>query len=183
CLMLVGAGLIGRSLWELERIDAGIDVSNVLTARLSLNFTKYNTGNARRLMANTLLARLNGLPGVSSFALASTLPLNNGTSANQAFTIDGVSTATGVNGPHTDFAAVSGDYFHTVGIPVVRGRTFAAADRDTFPLVAIVSRRLASAYWGNRDPIGTRISTDSGRHWTTEVGVVGDVRQNRLDAD
>src|SRR5262249_30145306 len=78
CVMLVGAGLLGRSLVALERVDAGIDVRNVVTARLSLNFTKYNTPELRRQAGSALLDHLTGLPGTSAAALASALPLGPG---------------------------------------------------------------------------------------------------------
>jgi predicted permease len=181
-VMLVGAGLIGRSLLELERVDAGVDLSNVLTARLSLNFTRYNTRNLVRQMNATLLERLDGLPGVSSMALASDLPLNDGVPNNVRWQIEGIAAPAGSPGPSSDYTAVSPDYFRTVGIPLLRGRAFTTADRDTGNVMAIVSARLAKTYWGRRDPVGTRITADSGRHWLTVVGVVGDVRQNRLDA-
>jgi putative ABC transport system permease protein len=86
-------------------------------------------------------------------------------------------------GPHSDVTAVSGDYFKTIGVPLLAGRTFAAADRDTSSPPAIVSRRLAKEYWHDRDPVGTRISPDSGRHWLTVIGVVGDVRAAGIDKD
>ena len=183
CVMLVGAGLIGRSLIALERVDAGLDVSNVLTARLTLNFTKYATRDARRNMSSALLPRLTALPGVTAAALASTLPLNNGRPNDLRFQIEHRPTAPGARGPHADATAVSPDYFRAVGIPLIRGRAFTMADRDTINTPVIVSRRLATTYWGHDDPIGTRVSPDSGRRWFTVVGVVGDVRQNRLDAD
>lgn len=182
-VMLVGAGLIGRSLLALERVDAGIDVSNVLTGRLTLNFTKYNQPALQRNVAAALLARLNDLPGVTSVAVATALPLNNGQPSDTRFQIDGVPVAPGTRGPRADVTAVSPDYFRTVGVPLLRGRAFTMSDRDTINRVAIVSGRLAKTYWGDRDPIGTRISADSGMHWLTVVGVVGNVLQNRLDAD
>jgi predicted permease len=183
CVMLVGAGLIGRSLIALERVDAGVDVSNVLTARLSLNFTKYNTPALRRNMVGELLERLPAMPGVSSASLASDLPLNNARPSNVTFQIDGVPIDARSTSPHSDVTAVGPEYFKTVGIPLLRGRTFTMADRDTVDRLAIISSRLAKTYWNGRDPIGTRVSADSGKTWLTVVGVVGDVRQNRLDAD
>jgi predicted permease len=182
-VLLVGAGLIGRSLFALENVDAGVDVSNVLTARLDLSFTKYRSADVRRNFSAALLERLGGIPGVSSYALASSLPLNNGRPNNFQFIIDGVPTAAGPNGPRAEATAVSPEYFRTVQVPLLAGRTFTAADRDTTPESVIISHRLATAYWDGRDPVGTRISSDSGKHWSTVIGVVGDVRQNRLDAD
>ena len=182
-VMLVGAGLIARSLVALSRIDAGIEVHNVLTARLTLNFTKYNRGQLTRNFATELLDRLHGMPGTSSVALASTLPLNNAQTRNLRFQIEGVSNANSADMPHSDATSVSPDYFRTIGVPLLRGRDFTAADRDTNTPPAIVSQRLAKSYWGSRDPIGTRISPDSGRHWLTVIGVVGDVRMTGLDKD
>jgi putative ABC transport system permease protein len=182
-VLLIGAGLIGKSLLELERVQTGFESSGVLTARLNLNFSKYNTFAARRNFTDALLERLSGTPAVSSVAVASALPLSDAEPANISFQIAGISSAGDARGPHADVTAVSPDYFRTVGIPLLRGRQFSATDRDTLTPVVIVSRRLARTYWEGRDPIGTRITADSGRHWFTVVGVVGDVRQTRLDQD
>jgi predicted permease len=182
-VMLVGAGLIGRSLVALEHVDAGLEVSNVLTARLTLSFTKYNSGQVQRGFASAVLDRLARLPGVSSAALSSTLPLANVRTQNVRFGIAGVVDGAGADAPHSDATLVSPDYFRTVGIPLLGGRDFTRADRDTNTPPVIVSARLAREYWHGRDPIGTRISPDSGRHWLTVVGVVGDVRQTGLDKD
>jgi len=182
-IMLVGAGLIGRSLIELRRVDAGIEVKNVLTARLTLNFTKYNSGQKQRAFADAVFERLSGMPGVSSVALASTLPLANAQRQDIRFAIEGITNGSVASTPHSDAISVSPDYFRTTGIPLLRGRDFTRADRDTMGPPAIVSQRLAKSYWGSRDPIGTRISADSGRNWLTVIGVVGDVRVKGLDQD
>jgi len=182
-VMLVGAGLIGRSLVELHRVDAGLEVKNVLTARLTLNFSKYNSGQKQRAFADALLGRLAGMPGVSSVALASTLPLANAPRQDIRFIIEGVTNRSVASMPHSDATLVSPEYFRTTSIPLLRGRDFTRADRDTLAPPAIISQRLARSYWGSRDPIGTRISADSGRNWLTIVGVVGDVHVKGLDQD
>ena len=178
---LIGAGLIARSLVALERVDSGMDVRNVLTARLTLSFTKYNTNELRRTFASALTDRLRSLPAVSSAAIASAVPLTVNQPQVFRFQIEGAGPSAGA--PHSDITAVSGDYFKTIGVPLLAGRTFAAADRDTSAPPVIVSRRLAKAYWSDRSPIGTRISPDSGRHWLTVIGVVGDVRESGIDKD
>lgn len=182
-VLLVGAGLIGRSLLALERVDSGFDARGVVTARLDLNFTKFGTRSARLGMADALLARLSSIRGVKSAALANALPLGNNQPTLVSFAIDGISPPDDRAKPRADLVAVTPSYFQTVGVPLLRGRAFAESDRDTLDPVAIVGQRLARSYWGARDPIGTRISADSGRHWVRVVGVVGDVRQNRLDED
>ncbi len=178
---LVGAALIGRSLVALQRVDAGLETRNVLTARLTLSFTKYNNNALRRNFASALLDRLRALPGVSSVAMASALPLTINQPQHVAFQIEGSNTSAGT--PRADVTAVSGDYFKTIGIPLLAGRSFEAADRDTNTPPVIISRRLAKAYWNGASPIGTRISPDTGRHWFSVIGVVGDVRAAGLAKD
>lgn len=182
-VMLVGAGLIGRSLVALERVDAGVDVRDVLTAQLEPNFTKYDTPQKQVGLARALLDRLDGLPGVRSVGLASTSPLRTSGDNDFRFTIAGIPVPTGARGPHGDVTAVSPDYFKTVGIPLQRGRAFTSADRDTANDAAIISERMVKEYWGDRDPIGTRITPDSGRSWFTVVGVVGNVRHRLTDPE
>ncbi len=181
-VMLVGGGLIGRSLIALERVDAGVDVRNVLTAQLELNFTKYDTRAKQDNLARALLDRLDGLPGVRSTALASASPLQTAGMNEQPFTIDRV-TQSAAGSPHAEVTAVSPEYFRTVGIPLVRGRAFTPLDRDTLTAPAIVSERLVEEYWGGQDPIGTGITLNGGRTWSVVVGVVGNVRHRLTDPD
>ncbi|HXT14250.1 MAG TPA: ABC transporter permease [Gemmatimonadaceae bacterium] len=182
-VLLVGAALVGRSLLHLERVDAGFNGHDVLTARITLNFSKYS--NAQRVLAfnDQLMSRLASTPGLDASAIASTLPLNNAVTRTRAFTIGGVDATTGAQSPRGDFTSVSPRYFQTLGIPVVRGRAFSESDRDTADVPVILSQRLAASFWGTRDPIGTRISTDSGKTWSRVIGIVGDVHQNGLDHD
>ena len=180
-VMLVAAGLIGRSLLDLERVNAGVDVHNVLSAQLELNFTKYDTPQKRIGFARELLQGLDALPGVRSMALASSSPLRTTGVNDVPFGINLPTAAT--RGAHAEFTAVSPEYFRTVGIPVLRGRAFAPSDRDTANVPAIISQRMVKEYWGSREPLGSRITPDSGHTWLTVVGVVGDVRHRLADAD
>jgi predicted permease len=84
--------------------------------------------------------------------------------------------------PQGDFRAVSSGYFRTLGVPLMSGRLFTEADGPGAPEVAVVNQSLTRRYWGRETPIGHRVSADSGKTWTTVVGVVGDVRQYGLDA-
>jgi putative ABC transport system permease protein len=85
--------------------------------------------------------------------------------------------------PKTDVTVVSSNYFKTVGIPLLRGRVFSDAERDTANVPALISQRLATANWPGRDAVGQQISLNGGRRWLTIVGVVGDVRQNGLSQE
>jgi hypothetical protein len=101
---------------------------------------------------------------------------------NVPFRIDPIPTIN-ARGAHADFTAVSPEYFRTLGIPLLRGRAFTLADRDTANVPAIISERMVRKYWGSRDPLDSRITSDSGRTWLRVVGVVGDVRHRLADAD
>jgi len=182
-VLLVGAALVGRSLIHLQAVNAGFDGHDVLTARMTLNFSKYSTRELRLTFYDQLMNRLASTPGLNNAAVASTLPLNNAVSRTQSFTIDGIGEVSGVESPRGDFTAVSPRYFETLGIPVVRGRMFTESDRDTLSVPVVISQKLAATYWGNRNPVGTRISTDSGKTWNPVVAVAGDVKQNGLDHD
>lgn len=182
-VLLVGAGLVGRSLSHLQNVDAGFDGHNVLTARVSLNFTKYNALAPVLAFSDQLMQRLASTAGMSESAIANNFPLNNSVSRSQPFMIGGVDATEGIAAPRGDFTSVSGKYFEVIGVPIKQGRAFTDADRDTSAVPVILSQHIAKAYWGNRDPIGTRISTDSGKTWLTVVGVAGDVRQTGLDQD
>jgi predicted permease len=182
-VLLVAAGLVGRSLQHLQNVDAGFDGHNVLTARVSLNFTKYRSFAPILAFGDQLMQRLASTPGMSESAIANNFPLNNAVSRSQAFMIAGVDAKEGLGAPRGDFTSVSSKYFEVIGVPIRQGRAFTDADRDTSAVPVILSQHLATTYWGDRNPIGTRISTDSGKAWATVVGVAGDVRQTGLDKD
>ena len=171
-VLLVGAGLVARSLRHLQQVDAGFDGHNVMTARVTLNFTRYNTTAAVQAFDERLLADLAAAPGMATSAIASNFPLNNSVSRAQSFIIGGLDTKVVDATPaRAEFTSVSAKYFDAIGVPIKRGRAFTAADRDTIAPPAIISQRLATAYWAGRDPIGSRISTDSGRTWNSVIGV------------
>jgi len=182
-VLLISAGLMARSLVLLQHADGGFETSGVLTARVDLNFTRYDSSPRVRDFADRLMARLAGQHGVESVALASDFPLNTAQPSSQAFEIEGRAMPAGQPAPHSDITIVTPAYFATIGIPVLRGRTFTDTDRDTANVPVVIGHRLATTYWPGRDPIGTRISFDHGRSWLTVVGVVGDVRQNQLSED
>jgi predicted permease len=181
-VMLVGGALIGRSLITLERVDAGMDVRNVLSAQLELNFTKYDTPAKQDAVARALIERLGEQPGVRSTAVASASPLQTTGMSEQPFTIDRVSHVAS-SSPHAEVTAVSPEYFRTIGIPLVRGRAFTRLDRDTLTAPVVVSERVVEKYWGGQDPLGTSITLDGGRTWRAVVGVVGNVRHRLTDPE
>jgi predicted permease len=185
-VLLIGAGLMLRTLWKLKQIDPGFRTESVLTSRLDLNFSRYTNADERRTFHDRLLDRLATEPGVVSVALAGTFPLNDGGGpSNGRFRLEGAPPASDLAMPRADFQRVSPDYFRTIGVPLLQGRPFARTDRPETPLVAIVNRAFVHHFYDDKDPIGKRIQVPNGppggeTPWTEIVGVVGDVRQYGL---
>ncbi len=180
-VLLVGAGLMVRSLVALQRVDPGFDSERVLTMTLDLNWSRYTTADLIRGFHERLHSRLASQPGVVAAASTLVFPLGSTRTLGFEFDIEGRPRDPQVTVPQGDFRSVSPDYFRTLGIPLVEGRVFTANDGPETPQVAVVNRSLARRYWASESPLGRRISADSGKTWITVVGVVGDVRQYGLD--
>lgn len=182
-MLLIGAGLMVRSLWKLQGVDPGFHTERVLTMRLDLNFTKYTGPEDYRSFQQRLLERVEKQPGVLTAALAGTFPLNEGLPSLGRFQIEGRPPANPTLLPQADFQFVSTGYFRALGIPLLRGRFFTRQDRPGAEEVLLINHRMARHYWGDEDPVGKRLTTHQGRTWNTIVGVVGDVRQYGLDSE
>jgi putative ABC transport system permease protein len=167
-----------RSLVKLQQVDPGFSPENVLTMQVDLDWSVYSADAERRRFYRSLLERSRNMPAVLSVALASAIPLEGGL-PNTAFQIEGKPVPEDDSGPRTDVQSVSPHYFETLRIPLLRGRTFTDFDHDDSAAVALVNQSVALRYWGDQDPIGTRVSAD-GENWATVVGVVGDVKQEGL---
>jgi predicted permease len=175
-LLLIGAGLMIRSLVKLQRVDPGFNPENVLTMRLDLNWSKYTNARERLGFFEPLLEKVAVLPGVRSAAVSAAIPLNDTFRFNQDFQIEGRPRAEGQPALQADFRIASEDYFGTIGQPLLAGRGFTERDNAEALQVAIVNQSMARRYWGQESPVGQRISFDGGENWRTIVGVVGDVR-------
>jgi putative ABC transport system permease protein len=180
-LLLIGAGLMLRSFVNLQHVDPGFQPENVLTMRIGLDFTKYNTNDKQRAFFETLLDKIKTNSGVKSAAASLLIPLNNPFNVASSFQIEGQAPVPGQSLPVSDFRVVSPEYFDTMHIPLVEGRPFTQADRPGVPDVSILNRSAARHFWGSADPVGKRFSTDNGKTWNLVVGVVGDVKQFGLD--
>jgi predicted permease len=181
-VLLIGAGLMARSFLNLERVDPGFEPRNVLTARLDLNFTKYNTPALRAAFYRRLLLRLAEDPEVEAVAASATFPLNGTELSNLQFRIADRALPEGAQPPLAGFRSASADYFRTMGIPLISGRVFTDRDDLENPDVVVINQSLARHFFPGEDPIGRRVSADGGESWATIVGVVADTRQ-RLDRD
>jgi predicted permease len=181
-VLLIGAGLLVRSLLKLQDVNPGIDAERVLTMRVPLNFTKYSTADQRRGFAERLRADLKTRPGVVSSALGGTFPFNAQGPFPTGIEIEGHPVEKGQPLPQVLVRFASPEYFDTMRVPLVQGRTFRDSDGPDAPQVMVVSKTMARRYFGNSDPIGRRITGDGGKTWSTIVGVAADVRQ-QLDEE
>jgi predicted permease len=176
-MLLIGAGLMLRSLWKLTAVDPGFRTDHVLTMQIDIDFSKYATPRQRAAYLTQLLTRLRRVPGVDMVGAGGTIPfLERSGGWQDRFLIEGRE-LTPSGPPRAAFMLASDDYFRTMDIPIVKGRYFTAEDTLSSPRVTIVNQAAAEKHWPNADPIGQRISTDGGRQWRTVVGVVGSIRQ------
>jgi putative ABC transport system permease protein len=190
-VLLVGAALLVRSFWHLQRVETGFDGRSVLTAQLWLpqpndpRIGKYFTHPARVALFDAAFAKIRELPGVEAVAAAQTLPLE-GRRGAAAVTIEGKESESAEQVPAVQTNIVSEDFFRILGVPIVAGRAFSSADNADVGRVVIVNQELARRYFGGEDPVGRRMrfgGPTPNPRWMTIVGVSGNVRSERLDAD
>jgi putative ABC transport system permease protein len=181
--LLIGAGLMMRSLQRMQAVDPGFNSERLLTMRVSLPLQRYPR---ERIIAfsQQLRERLQSLPGTESAALSSDLPLSGSTSAGPV-ELEGAHEAPAGDEIRMYRHRVTPGFFSTLGIPLVKGRDFTADDHAQAPRVVIISESMARRYWPNEDPIGKRLREDSRgtstpNPWLSIVGVVAEVKYRGL---
>ena len=182
-VLLIGAGLMLKSFARLREVKLGFNPERTLTLNLSLPRANYSSPDRIKAFYQEVLDRVRVLPGVRLAGFANAVPLGGG-----SWRIYGDFSVEGQPPPEnlwTSKIAASPDYFHAIGIPLLKGRLFAETDDDRAPAVGIISERLARQLWPNGgDPLGKRITLGIGPvSWLEIVGVVGDVRQDDLRAE
>jgi len=179
-LLLIGAGLMVRSLINLQHVDPGFRPENVLAIQLSLDFSRYTTNEKTLGFFDSLLEKAQALPGVTSAAAAGVFPLDKSPAFNNQFDIEGQQ-GNDTGKPIAEFNAISPGYLQVLGIPLLSGRDFDRRDRPESAKVAIITQSVAQRHWHNQDPVGRRISFDNGKTWTQIIGVIGDLHEHGLD--
>jgi predicted permease len=182
-VLLIGAGLLLRSLWNLERVAPGFAHAEVVTLDLPHNWTKYPEEPAQIAYAERLLAAVRAVPGVESAALADTYPLHRDLPFSRRVEPGRAEFDAELPGPSADFRIVSSGYFETVGVPVVAGRPLDEGDHRLEDPVVVVNSALARALFPGRDPLGEHLRFAQGTLAWRIVGVVADVRQRGLDRE
>ena len=178
-VLLTSAGLLTRTLAALERVDPGFVAERVIAGELPLPKSRYSTTADQLAFYRRLLDEMRALPGVAASGVTTTVPLT-GNNLGLGFSIEGRPADPGHKLSATYFA-VSPDYFATMGIRLLKGRTFTDRDTETAPNVIIVSETFARKHFPAEDPLGHRIALGYNSTGPREiVGVVGDVKQERL---
>jgi len=184
-VVLIVAGLLLRSLVRLQNVSPGFNPANVLTLELTMSGDKYKDPQLVRSTYRLLWERLERLPGVASAGGVSSLPLSE-MYAWGPITVEGRVPPPGENFINADERVVSGHYFETMQIPLLKGRLFNDADTPDKPPVILVDEFMAQQLWPGQDALGKRVSFGdlaSKPVWATVVGVVGRIRQYTLDSD
>ncbi len=185
-VLMIGAGLVLRSLVRVYKVHPGFHTDGVLTARLSLPATRYTNALQRVAFCEEVLSRVGALAGVQSAALTSDLPLT-GFGIMRPFHIEGRAHASPKDYTYARIHVVSASYCRTMGIPVVQGRDLTARDNSNASRAALINQAMARRFFPGEDPIGKRLKQDTGPEsefpWFTIVGVVGDTRFLGLDQE
>ncbi len=161
-MLLVGAGLLLKSFARAQAVDLGFQARGVLTARLKVPYTIYNSGAKLLFFNERLLAALAATPGIRSATIASALPIV-ASGRTLPYVVNELPPVDAGQLPPAEINVVSQDYFDVLGIPILRGRGFEEHDTMFSPRVAVVDRTFADRYWRNGDALGKviRLGTDT----------------------
>jgi putative ABC transport system permease protein len=175
-VMLVASSLMIRSFQKLQAIDPGFNPASALTFRIGLPDREFRGRRAVVDAHQALIDRLKEIPGVTSVAASTRIPLDDvGRGFSSPMRIEGSPASPGTVPPIVAFNAVTADYFETMGTRLLRGRGIDRGDIDRRELVAVVNEALVKAYFPGQDPIGARVARGTGTvnsSWLTIVGVV-----------
>ncbi|MGA9769121.1 MAG: ABC transporter permease [Blastocatellia bacterium] len=183
-VLLIGSGLMIRSFARLQSVNPGFNPENVLTVRLLLPASKYPEGPQIISFFRQTLARIEAMPGVRSAGAISFLPFTT-LGAATGFTIEGQPAPAAGQKPTLDVRVCDPNYFQTMGIPLIKGRTFTEKEATELSHVVIISEAMARDYFPNEDPIGKRVRIDMMENPAPceIIGVVGDSKHQGLDIE
>ena len=180
-VLLIGAGLMIRSLQQLQNVAPGFESHGVLTMNAAIARTKFSEPQQEIQFFDQVLQRVRSLPGVESAGVIDDIPLDTNGS-HQPIQIEGRPVVGMADQPEVDVRLTSPGYMHSMRIPILKGRDFNDQDIVGRPASILISQSMAEQFWPGEDPIGKRLtltfSPDSVRE---VVGVVGDVKLDGLD--
>jgi len=179
-VLLIGAGLMLRSLWSLQNTNPGFDARNVLTMELNIPKNQFTKPAEEHEYLGQVLQRIRALPGVESAGGVDDLPLAGG--SNQPVAVEGQPAVPMSEQPEVSVREVTPGYFDAMRIPLLEGRRIQDSDTANSNAVVVISKAMAQQFWPNQSPIGHHLKlTFFPDRERTVVGVVGDVKQHGLD--
>jgi predicted permease len=179
-VLLVGAGLLARSFWRLRSVEPGFDPGSTLTFALSLPESQYAEAGDVVRFVEQLTARIAAVPGVVAASTTSRLPLS-GSYDNNGIFLEDFPPPEGQIPPVHPTRYVSPDYFRSLSIPLLEGRTFEWSDREKGFRAAVVSAAFAQKYWPGQSPVGKRVRAFDADELSEIVGVVGSAHDEGLE--
>ena len=181
-MLLVGAGLLIRTLWALRKVDPGLDPHNVVAIIPSISRIAFPQPAQEIAFYEELVDKVKALPGIESAAAIDDLPLS-GSGSNQPIQIEGHPVQAMADQPEVSVRISSPGYFHTMHIPLMHGRDFGDQDTASSPGTIIISQSMAQRFWPNEDPVGRHLTLTFFPNKIREiVGVVGDIKDRGLDS-
>jgi predicted permease len=179
-VLLVGAALMIRTLWNLRSVQPGFVADHALTMRVGVAANEFAGEDQQVQFYGQVLQRVHALPGVQFAALTDDLPLQGG--SMQPVAVEGQPVVEMAHQPEVSVRLLSPQFMRTMGIPILRGREFTDADTATSAPVVVVSESMARQFWPNQDPLGKRLTLTFFPNVVRQVvGVVGDVKDRGLD--
>jgi len=172
-VLLVGAGLMVRTLAELIHVDLGFNPKNILTLRAPLSGDRYKEPRSRAQFWEQVVARVEALPGVDAASVSRGVPIT-GWNGQYFTTAENPNPPVG-QVPDANYVIVGPDYFRTMQIPLHRGRGFNDHDTQSAERVVIVNEKLARTVWPGQDPLGKQLRVGDDAPWLSVIGVAGDV--------
>jgi putative ABC transport system permease protein len=180
-VLLIGAGLMLRSLWELQTMDPGFDEHNVLTLAVLVNKQQFTDPRQEAAFFDAVLQRVRSLPGIDSAGAIDDLPLLGGSS--QPVAIEGHPVVALSEQPEVSVRVTTPGYIRAMHIPLLQGRDINVNDTNDSTPVVVISKSMAKQFWADESPIGHHLKLSFFPDKDREiVGVVGDVKQHGLDS-
>ena len=185
-VLLSGAGLLLRTLWNIQTVPLGMRTESVMSTSVTLGLQRYRQPEQQLAFFEELESRMHRLPGIGNFALTDSVPLMPGGTRYHIFAgleVRGRPHVVEGTGGNVTWRIVTPDYFATLSIPILRGRSFREEDRDPDQNTIIISDSLARRLFPNEDPVGKEMRRNQQLPWDTVIGVAGNARNNPALSD
>ena len=178
-ILVIGAGLMLKSLWRVLQVDPGFDAPRVVTMRLSPPADRYPDTPQLTAYYHEVIERVRRVPGVEAAGGINILPMTNRRTSVD-YSTEARPVAPGTAAPYASYRIVMPGYFQAMGIPLLKGRLLGDSDDSRAPAAGLINEAMARREWPNENPVGRGIRDPAGEAWFTVVGVVGDVPARQL---